>query len=75
MRETGCGARFRARYRDLDFRAFFAGLTDALGFFSPSSGIGGTLFSMMNCFPHCGHVRWLDLITSITVAIIRGNAP
>ena len=57
-----------------DFRAFFAGFTDALGFFGLSSGFRGTLSSMMNCFPHFGHVRWLNLIASITVARIRRAA-
>jgi|ERR1700691_2110616 hypothetical protein len=54
-----------------DFRAFFAGFTDVFGFFRLSSGIRGTLLSMMNCFLHVGHVRRPKIILSITVAMIR----
>jgi hypothetical protein len=49
---------------------FFAGFTDALGFFSPSSGFRGTLFSIRNSFLHFGHVRCPNVIVSITVAMM-----
>jgi hypothetical protein len=61
------------RQRDLlDFPAFFAGFTDVLGFFRPSSGFRGTLFSIRNSFLHFGHVRLPNVIVSITVTTTRG---
>jgi hypothetical protein len=71
--ETRCGSGDGERQRDLpDFRVFFVSFTDALGFFSPSSGFRGTLFSIRNSFLHFGQLRLPNVIVSITVTTTRG---
>jgi hypothetical protein len=51
---------------------FFAGFTEALGFFNPSPGFRGTLFSIRNSFLHFGQLRLPSVIVSITVTTTRG---